>query len=446
MSSSEAIHLDETHSGEIKRAHSEPELGNHNSVLRMGESSAGAMIKDNNATLASEDAASGSASKDPTLKGLPFEIRTQILEELLVRPVGLAPGPISYTRKDSNDNVIHVECYNYQWEGHPLRSFAAFQLRDGKGSSRKLNISWETEPTECQLAEIKAGTFDESWKYDEQGKTWFKKYVLPRGEFSVKIVNRGYVCLEGIQANILQVCKEFHMQGTPLLYGQNTFAFDHRGELPGATRSEYGENIFDKLPIQVPGLPQRYGGPHTKQEVQDAINAIFDHEKKEDQPFIARDLLSQFFLQIGRKNASLITSVMLLGRFRRINNEYIGWARILPIESTILKNVCHHLKKLTIQQVEGKLQEWEWLPPDRSGITDEERVDQAIGKLVENLPSLEELQLGQYLRKPVKPTIMQEWGKSLRWEVFVKDRSLQRALAESQTATALDGIGTLGLN
>ena len=61
------------------------------------------------------------------------------------------------------------------------------------------------------------------------------------------------------------------------------------------------------------------------------------------------------------------------------------------------------------------------------GLSDEDRVDHVVGQVVNMLPSLQELHLGNYHFVPSGETILEEWGRSLRWEQVVQTRHRQRA-------------------
>lgn len=68
-----------------------------------------------------------------------------------------------------------------------------------------------------------------------------------------------------------------------------------------------------------------------------------------------RDPISKFFHTIRRANTSSLTNITLKGNFKtagkrpdRHSERAMGFARILPIYATILRNVYPNLRKLTI--------------------------------------------------------------------------------------------------
>ena len=104
----------------------------------------------------------------------------------------------------------------------------------------------------------------------------------------------------------------------------------------------------------------------------------------------------------------------------------IGFCCILPIHATILKNVCPNLRKLTLHTGYNNSL-WDNDVDGEMGLSDEERVDRIARQVVNMLPSLQELQLGNYHFVPSGETIVEEWGHSLRWGQVVQTRHRQHA-------------------
>lgn len=121
-------------------------------------------------------------------------------------------------------------------------------------------------------------------------------------------------------------------------------------------------------------------------------------------------------------------------------HEKLGFSSILSIHTIILNKVCLGLKILTLNIRNGKDIDgepgpapfWDDDVDDLSGKGDMEKIDVIVGKIVKGLPSLRELKLGEY-RMWTRlgswsddGTINDEWGTSLRWEQFVKERYAKR--------------------
>ncbi len=60
-------------------------------------------------------------------------------------------------------------------------------------------------------------------------------------------------------------------------------------------------------------------------------------------------------------------------------------------------------------------------------------MDIIIGNVVKAMANLEELQLGRYHFIPNEEDVLEQWGKSIRWENFV-DQRLQDAVRKKQEA------------
>ncbi|PVH77441.1 hypothetical protein DL98DRAFT_364239, partial [Cadophora sp. DSE1049] len=230
---------------------------------------------------------------------------------------------------------------------------------------------------------------------------------------------------------LMGTCKQILSECRAVFYGENAFVFDTRGQDPYPHhRGVHAHDAFERAPHQIPGLP-RDDGTINQRNTDRALTHIFDKNARH-QPFMSRDPLVKFFRQIGPENACAITKVIIEGFFRTAEeNERcryqrpIGFGRILPIHATILKNVCPNFRKLTLHQGHNNSL-WDDDLDGAMGLTDEERVDRTVGQLVNMLPSLQELQLGNYHFVPNGETIVEQWGRSLRWEGIVRARHRQR--------------------
>ncbi len=100
--------------------------------------------------------------------------------------------------------------------------------------------------------------------------------------------------------------------------------------------------------------------------------------------------------------------------------------------------MCPNLKILTLNIRNGKDINKEPGPApfwddDVGGLSkkdDMEKIDVIVGKVVKGLPTLRELKLGEYRMWTRlwsdEGTVNDEWGTSLRWEEYVKERYAKR--------------------
>ena len=81
----------------------------------------------------------------------------------------------------------------------------------------------------------------------------------------------------------------------------------------------------------------------------------------------------------------------------------IGFARLLPAYTMILKEVCKGLTELTLpQKLGGTI--WDDDLDRRSRNTDEQEIDDAISEVISGLKGLTMLQLGSYTNPPLTKT------------------------------------------
>ncbi|KAE8445536.1 hypothetical protein EG329_013299 [Mollisiaceae sp. DMI_Dod_QoI] len=189
--------------------------------------------------------------------------------------------------------------------------------------------------------------------YDEQLQAYVSHYLLRRGNYPICVINRASVITFGLQTSILRTCKQLCEEGRKILYAENSFVFDTRGNHPYT----------------------HHRGVHEH----DAFNKA-----------------------------------------------------ILPIHTTILRDVCLNLRKLIIHQGDND-DLWEDDVDHHTGLSNDDRVDIIIGNVVKAMANLEELQLGRYHFIPNEEDVLEQWGKSIRWENFV-DQRLQDAVRKKQEA------------
>jgi hypothetical protein len=392
------------------------------------------------------------------------EIRAMILRILFVRPNKIVPGPVRYAMKicyrDTNLNI-----YSYVWGARRQSMYDEHNLPHYDGASERVTKEWATNATDAQLAMIENGEIEVDARgecklpktFDPDLNANVNHYVCRRGAYPTKIVNKAGVYTTGILGvDILSTCKRFHLEGAPLLYGENKFDFDTRGQSPFTHRR--GVHEYDSLDNDrylVPGLANDDGTPQARHQTLNAMNRMFDYRSMH-QPFMRRDPLATFLRTIGRTNSSYITDITIEGYFKTSehdwrfrNNRPITFAHILPIHSTMLKHATPSLTKLAIYQGYNNAL-WEDDLEGQLGMSDEERYDDVIGKVVNALPGLRSLDLANYYfdeakeaeegeeKEKQQKAMARPWGKALRWEGIVDARYRQhkkelRLRAERET-------------
>lgn len=172
------------------------------------------------------------------------------------------------------------------------------------------------------------------------------------------ILKHAWVMTTGIFGiNIMRTCKKLHAESAPILYGENGFVFDTRGHYPFT--HDRGVHEYDGLNDHrnlIPGLAHRDGTPQTPQETTNAIERMFK-SRSIFIFFMCRDPFAIFLRAMGPFNESHLTNFELEGFFKTAkSNEWrrtwrpITFARILPIQSTILKHACPNVTRLSICQ------------------------------------------------------------------------------------------------
>lgn len=195
-------------------------------------------------------------------------------------------------------------------------------------------------------------------------------------------------------------------------------------------------------------------------KIDSAIDHLFTKDIDHHQ-FLLRDNFTSWLHQIGRKNASYIRAVKFEGFFKTVEAGQapekcpIGLSQLLPIYTTILNKVCPNLRFLTIFQGLNA-ESWNITTKYDVGMSDEDRMDLAIMKVVRGLPQLRILHLdatpqkmpSKSQKKALKDTDVIEldpskpWGVALRWEELVaartKKEDQKRKQKELQDAKAAE--------
>jgi hypothetical protein len=156
--------------------------------------------------------------------------------------------------------------------------------------------------------------------------------------------------------------------------------------------------------------------------------------------FIKYDPLIDFLRRIGKRNA--LKNAQLEATFKTYHGsreyEKLDFSSMLSIHTVILNKLCPNLKILTlnirngndINKEPGPAPFWDDDFGDLSGKDDVEKIDEIVGMVMKGLPTLQKLKLGEYRiwnRLTFdEGTLNDDWGTSLRWEQYVKDRYAKR--------------------
>lgn len=379
-----------------------------------------------------------------------------MIYRLLFRRHGtILPGDIKYYKFPNATSTIgdwHKR-YKYQWnELHqdyaPCEEFIWESIQPEYpqgyyGSPQNVEVSVFTEPTFAQaqlIEENERTTLPFTFKNDygvQIGCNFLRRGH--NGEAGLQIINRIKVELPGFQGIALfRVCKQLQAECSEILYGENTFAFT-TGSGGSGTREhahQHGELSYF--------LPFTPGRPQSQRQILQTIDRIFDNTAHRPS-FIRRDPMLDFFHRIGRFNASFLSKIELEGDMKTVLNTLpdhqldakppIGFAIILPLLTSVLKNTCPRLRVLTLHIEETKqymqLFRWDHDPYNEEEKTDEERFDEVVEHVVSELDSLEVLQLGGHknytvLRYWPIRRVEDEWGKAARWMEIVRKRTEER--------------------
>jgi hypothetical protein len=199
--------------------------------------------------------------------------------------------------------------------------------------------------------------------------------VIHRGMIGYQIVNRlKSACHNPLSSiDILRTCKQISLERRQVLYGENKFNFDtgrtvtHYRYLGydhydgiSLQRGVHDHDEFQHIPQLIPGLPKTNGMSQSQQPVDIAIDNIFLSDNAQPH-FIDSDPLLRFIRQIGRVNTSFLTNILIQGAMKTVdvatptrNKRFsareaaIGFARILPIHTTVLRRTCPKLRSLTL--------------------------------------------------------------------------------------------------
>lgn len=142
-----------------------------------------------------------------------------------------------------------------------------------------------------------------------------------------------------------------------------------------------------------------------EEQISEAIENLFNKKFRHCKSVWYDDFL-RFCVAIGPYNAARLKSIDISGTFEVAGTWFrrVSFAKILPVYTTIMSGVCNSLTKITLHK-EGGDDTWGYdyneNDYDENGDeieglvrkTDDERISDAVEKLMKELPQLKQLQL-----------------------------------------------------
>ena len=174
-------------------------------------------------------------------------------------------------------------------------------------------------------------------------------------------------------------------------------------------------------------LPIEDGKASTKQQVADAIDAVFCRNDGCFHPTFLRTnpLFGGYIKNLGPSNANFITSLTLNGNFLS-QKQRIGFARTLPIYTVLLDEICPNLRKMTlILSGPGKIIYWRGIgySPDRKDFMQYlDKIETTLERLVHGLSGLGCLSL------EAEDETNEDWSAFSKWVDFVEARAREKRL------------------
>ncbi|KUJ11477.1 uncharacterized protein LY89DRAFT_758142 [Mollisia scopiformis] len=335
----------------------------------------------------------------------------------------------------------------------------------------ELTVEILTEPTSEQARLIALGERTLPFTFDSEFGTQIGCDVMSRGQGNDKFyqiinrINTTVVRFTGLA--LLQVCKQISAECSQILYGENSFVFNTGTETTMRYTGLHEHDELEHFPHWIPGMPRENGYPRTSNQFNNAMNRMFDRDGFLPK-FVARNPMLQFFHRIGPVNTLLLTKIKVEGQMKTLYNHLpeesesdrsLGFARFLPILTTVLKEACPNLRELTLYIEDKKFhfdykesRLWDNDPYNKSRKSDEDRIDEVVERVVTTLDSLPSLNLMPHhcydgwdnsTGFVSRDTFVDEWEKSVKWMKYVNQRArtqqIKRA-GEVGIATALGQI------
>ncbi|KAN0093777.1 hypothetical protein V8E51_016961 [Hyaloscypha variabilis] len=330
--------------------------------------------------------------------------------------------------------------FQYNWEGCgdfiPGTGSVDLPTKDGKLEG--VQFSWRTTPTLEQEMLIATETHPKLPKTRSRlERSSNIEHFVAYSEQDTEtpyIDNNQYHYIAGfINISLLRSCKKIRDEGAEILYGDNNFVFN--------VENRHEHETLKEEPARIPGIAQLGGNLQTSEQVEEAIEQIFDRKLRHP-PFIWFDPLIHFLTMIGKRNAGLLKSIKLKGVFRPFFRDYLGFRELFPIYSLVLNQACANLRKIALEL--GSERSFAWSKIDHeSGQTNEEFKNDAMKLLIQGLPNLTELVLGGYEIRttndgepiwdiPYLEPSYDRWGPLQSWAKTVEARSEPSMLEQCQ--------------
>lgn len=376
-----------------------------------------------------------------------LDILKRILRMLFVRPAAIMPSEVRIKRPDGQNPAIR---YKYQWAEARQYQYEEEEV-PWLNDDEDISVAWTCKPTDDETQEI--AIYHKLSDIIREGSPNEHRSVHMRKDYGPQVIHRTIFKVSGIHGIcLLRTCKRLSALGSSVLYGENIFVFDTRGN--PQSKSSLGihpAHHLTKNTLEIPGAMHESGWPQTKAQTDTAIENMFKPHDFHN-AFMSTNPLTRFFNEIGRSNASNITNVVLQGHFLCPSNkkraEFLSFEQILPIQIVILNDVCKNLKKVTLHDDDrGRSRHppvnQKRSPYKKEAIDCSDIIDAAVEKLVKGLPMLKELQLGDYHYVPAScgydigvpgrtfnPATQpeDEWKSSLQWIKHVEKRTRRQDL------------------
>ncbi|KAI9647633.1 hypothetical protein NHQ30_004018 [Ciborinia camelliae] len=377
-----------------------------------------------------------------------MDVLKKILRELLVRPAHLMPGIVR--EKGAFGDPPKLD-YRYQWSDARQEQYERDLLPKNIGSTH-IQTFWAAAPTKEEARLIEAGN-NHLTTILQNGQE-IEGFIHSRKDFGDQIIHRSVIPVTAISGvAILRSCKQLGALGVTLLYGENSFLFDTRGLSPFCEpQSVVTIEDLSHKPNEIPGRRRTDGSLPSDQQITRSVAKIFEQNQHRSK-FISQDPLTRFFMEIGRKNASQITNIIIqgrwnwiIGKWKRTGSQPVGLHDLLPIYTIILKEACKNIHTIILHDGDLGYPQLNKLGPPK---TDRDKeISESVEKLVHGLPHLRKLQLGQYKYVPagcgydpgvsgskIIPRIQpnDEWRQALKWMSFVEQRAKNHVVVEASS-------------
>lgn len=398
----------------------------------------------------------------------------------MVRPTGIVPGHIHFRRggttkkrygyqwdDERERGRIYRETYYYNQGGYEIPFGQNMDAWDGYDFKGSIKLASTSKPTARQLEVIESGGEILDTINKETGYI-VEHTILKREGMPTVILNTQYQVVEKFQSlDIMRACKAASMEVREVFYSENIFVFDTRARasITGYRHKDLKPSALSWQRSCVPGLPNDNEKPMTEHRLSTTMRGMFD--KKRYQPtYMFEDALMHFFNIVGPINASMVTKVKIEGHYKVTEGAWdglpTGLPRLLPMYTIILKRVCTNLRSLALHMgtdtrpvymgpgtVERRpIDNWDEVkfynndleheePFDQSTGSQDEKIDAMVKRVVEALPSLLELKLGDYKSRNL-PEKDVRWGRSVQWIDVVDNRA--RQLYRPPRNDAIDGL------